>query len=372
MKKIRLISIIFIIICLFVSADFSVCAVTDSAAASVVIDGFTGEIIYSKNCDMRLPMASTTKIMTSLLLCEYGNLEREIKVTDQMVRVEGSSMGLLPGDTVSLKGLLYGMLLASGNDAANTTAFVVGGGLENFGRLMNNKAEELGLLNTHFVTPSGLDSDGHYSSAYDLAKLAAYALNNNDFKAAASSQSAVLYYGNEPYRRTLTNHNKLLKSYRGLIGVKTGFTKKSGRCLVTAAERDGKRVVAVTLNDKNDWEDHKNLLDYGFSKLVITDVNLPKKIKLSVVGGKKTQVTVILPRVSVSTAGDKEITYKILAEPFIYAPVKKGEKVAVLNIYCDNKILKSVNLTAESNVEIKKYTRYQKFKNIFLKILYSV
>lgn len=352
--------------------DFSASAVTDSAKASVVIDGFTGEIIYSKNCDVRLSMASTTKIMTALLLCEYGNLEREIKVTDQMVRVEGSSMGLLPGDTVSLKGLLYGMMLASGNDAANTTAFVVGGSIENFSRMMNEKAAELGLLNTSFVTPSGLDSEGHYTTAYDLARLAAYALNNEDFKAAASSESAVLYYGNEPYRRTLTNHNKLLKSYDGLIGVKTGFTKKSGRCLVTAAERDGKRIVAVTLNDKNDWQDHKNLLDYGFSQLVTTCVKTDDSIGISVVGGKKDKINVTVPDVLVNTVGEKKLTYRILSEPFVYAPVKKGDKVAVLNIYADGKLIKSIDLKSDTNVQKESYTKQQKFKAIFLKILYSV
>jgi len=362
----------FLVIICFVSAGFSVSAVSDSAKASVVINASTGEIIYSKNCEERLPMASTTKIMTALLLCEYGNLEREISVTDQMVRVEGSSMGLLPGDTVSLKGLLYGMLLASGNDAANTTAFVVGGNIQNFSRMMNDKAAELGLLNTNFVTPSGLDSEGHYTTAYDLARLAAYALNNKDFKAAASSENAVLYYGNEPYRRTLTNHNKLLKSYDGLIGVKTGFTKKSGRCLVTAAEREGKRIVAVTLNDKNDWEDHKNLLDYGFSQLVTTKLKTTDGIEISVVGGRKNKIDVKIPDITVTTVGEKKLTYKILSESFVYAPIKKGERVAVLNVYADEKLIKSVDLKANTGVEKQSYTQHQKFKSIFLKILYSV
>lgn len=372
MKYFLKLSSVFFIILYSLSTVFCVSAVSDSAKASVVIDAFSGEIIYSKNCEERLSMASTTKIMTALLLCEYGNLEREIKVSREMVTVEGSSMGLLPDDTVSLKGLLYGMLLASGNDAANATAFVVGGSLENFSLLMNTKAAELGLKNTHFVTPSGLDSEGHYTTAYDLARLAAYALNNEDFKNAASSESAVLYYGNEPYRRTLTNHNKLLKSYDGLIGVKTGFTKKSGRCLVTAAERDGKRIVAVTLNDKNDWEDHKNLLDYGFSQLVTTKVQCVESIDISVVGGNKDKITVKVPDVTINTVGEKKVTYKIEAYPFIYAPVKKGEKVAVLNIYSDEKLIKSVDLKSDTDVEKQECTKYQKFKSIFLNMLCSV
>lgn len=374
MKRIfAFITAFFAIICFNICGDFSVSAVSDSAKASVVIDAFTGEIIYSKNCDECLPMASTTKIMTALLLCEYGSLDREIKVTKEMVTVEGSSMGLLPDDTVTLKGLLYGMMLPSGNDAANSTAYVVGGSIEKFVEMMNEKASFLGLKNTHFETPSGLDAEGHYTTAYELAKLAAYALNNNEFKAAVQADSAVLYYGNPPYRRTLTNHNKLLKSYDGLIGVKTGFTKKSGRCLVTAAERDNKRIVAVTLNDGNDWQDHKNLLDYGFSRLVTTNLETKEKVlKFSVVGGNKNKISVNVPEISVTTVGQKNITYEITCEPFLYAPINEGQKVAVLNIYADGKYSKSVDLKSATNVNLQKNTRYQKFKNIFLKIFYSI
>lgn len=372
-RTVALITAFLTIICFDLCGVFTVSAVSDSAKASVVIDAFSGEIIYSKNCDEQLPMASTTKIMTALLLCEYGNLDREIKVTKEMVTVEGSSMGLLPQDTVTLRGLLYGMMLPSGNDAANSTAFVVGGSIEKFARMMNEKAALLGLKNTHFVTPSGLDAEGHYTTAYELAKIAAYALNNAEFKAAAKSDSAVLYYGNEPYRRTLTNHNKLLKSYDGLIGVKTGFTKKSGRCLVTAAERDNKRIVAVTLNDANDWEDHKNLLDYGFSQLVTTNLNITEKaLQICVVGGNKNDVNVNIPSITVNTVGEKSITYEISCDPFVYAPIKKGQKMGTLKVYADGEYIKSVDLSAASQVDVQKHTKYQKFKNIFLKIFYSV
>ena len=206
-----------------------------SAKAAVLINGDTGEIIYSYNENEKLPMASTTKIMTALILCETADLSEEITVTADMLKVEGSSMGLLAGDRVTYHDLLYGMMLASGNDAANVTAISIAGSVEKFAKMMNRRAEELGLKNTHFVTPSGLDADGHYTTAYDLALLAAFALKNEDFAKAASSKSAVLNYGNPPYRRTLTNHNKLLSSFEGAVGVKTGFTKKSGRCLVSAA-----------------------------------------------------------------------------------------------------------------------------------------
>ena len=246
MKKI----VALVIICTIISLPVS--AVSSSAKAAAVINGDTGEALYAQNADMRLPMASTTKIMTSLLLCEHGNLRNEITVTADMLRVEGSSMGLLPGDTVTLHDLLYGMLLASGNDAANVTAIAISGSVTAFAELMNKRAAELGLKNTHFVTPSGLDAEEHYTTARELALLAAFALKNEEFAKAAASKTATLCYGNPPYKRTISNHNKLLKLYDGAIGVKTGFTKKSGRCLVSAARRDGKLAVAVTLCDPDD------------------------------------------------------------------------------------------------------------------------
>lgn len=360
-------------LCLNVGGCVKVSAVSSSAVAAAVIYADTGEIIYSKNCEERLPMASTTKIMSALLLCEYGNLDREIKVTREMVTVEGSSMGLLPDDIVTLRGLLYGMMLPSGNDAANATAHVVGGSVEGFIELMNKKALELGLNNTHFVTPSGLDAEGHYTTAYELALLAAKALENSDFLAAASAKSAVLYYGNPPYRRTLTNHNKLLGSYEGLIGVKTGFTKKSGRCLVTAAERDGKRIIAVTLHDSNDWQDHKVLLDYGFSQIKSQDV-LPEteSITLSVVGGEQNSVTAKIPAVTVNTVGEKQLETTLLSEDFLYAPIKAGQNVGTLCIYSDGVLLKKVDIKADKAVPLIKNSKKEKFKNIFLDILSAI
>ena len=210
MKKKRFFAVLIIISLITLPFSFKASAVSNSAKAAVVINGDTGEVIYAKNQSERLPMASTTKIMTGLLLCEYGNLDREITVTDEMVRVEGSSMGLLCGDKVTLHDLLYGLMLASGNDAANTIAIVIAGSCQKFAEMMNNKAKEIGLSNTSFVTPSGLDDQNHYSTAYDMALLTKYALKNADFAAAVSSKSATLNYGNPPYRRTLTNHNKLL------------------------------------------------------------------------------------------------------------------------------------------------------------------
>jgi len=214
MKKTALFVLIFsLLIC-----NFSICVSADknlsvSAKAAVLICMDTGEILFQKSATQKLPMASTTKIMTSLILAEQPDLSKTVKVTKKMVAVEGSSMGLLDGDTVSYRDLLYGMLLASGNDAANTTAYVLGGGIEGFAKIMNERAKQIGLKNTNFVTPSGLDDESHYTTAYDLALLTSVALKNTAFYTACSSKQAVLYYGNPPYKRTLTNHNKLLGNY---------------------------------------------------------------------------------------------------------------------------------------------------------------
>ncbi len=321
-------------------------ALSVSAKGAVVINGDTGEIIFSQNEKARLPMASTTKIMTGLLLCEYGNLEKEITVTDQMVRVEGSSMGLLPGDKVTLRDLLYGLMLASGNDAANTIAIVVGETVENFAVMMNSKAQEIGLKNTNFVTPSGLDDENHYTTAYDLALLTKYAMQNETFAAAVGCQSATLCYGNPPYRRTLTNHNKLLKMVDGCVGVKTGFTKKSGRCLVSAVKRNGKFVIAVTLNDPNDWDDHKQMLEYGLSTIKQTEISPQNtRYEIPVISGEKQSILVAIPPFLINSTETDGFSCEVYLPCFVYAPVKKGEILGKAvykqngNIIAENQIL---------------------------------
>ena len=362
------------ILCLL-SFGFKVGAISTSARAAIVISGDTGEVIYSQNAEEKLPMASTTKIMTALLLCEEGDMEKVITVTDQMVRVEGTSMGLLAGDKVSFKALLYGMLLASGNDAANVTAYALGGTIDGFVKRMNTKAKELGLLNTHFETPSGLDGDEHYTTAYDLAMLTKVCMVNPLFYQVASSKSATLEYGNPPYRRTLTNHNKLLKTYDGAVGVKTGFTKKSGRCLVSCAERDGKRIIAVTLNDPDDWKDHTNLLDYGFSKVKTVEISPEKKeYEVPVVSGSVESLKVNIESFSVNTLDDKGFTYEINLPAFVYAPIKAGEVIGNITYYKNGAVIKSREIKAtesvESNVPKKDFwdSACENFKYIFLKI----
>ena len=312
--------------CLCLVSAFSFKAKCISARSCVVICGETGEVIYGENENFRMPMASTTKIMTGLLLCEYGNLDREIVTTKEMVTVEGSSMGLLEGDTVSLKALLYGLLLASGNDAANTIAIVVGGSVENFVDMMNERAEKLGLEDTHFETPSGLDGDTHYTTCYELSLIAREAMKNEEFAKAVSTGSIRLAYGNPPYSRTITNHNRLLKSYDDVVGIKTGFTKKSGRCLVSAARRDGKFVIAVTLDAPDDWRDHRYLLDLGLDSVSVVDIKPePHKISIPVISGEEDYIESGMNGIQICAKKNAKVKCEVNIKPYIIAPVKKGE-----------------------------------------------
>ncbi len=347
MKKL----VCFVLVCVFFAFSFNVSAVSTSAKAAILINADTGEVIYEQNSQEKLPMASTTKIMTALLLCEKGEMEKEITVTAEMVRVEGTSMGLLAGDKVSHKALLYGMLLASGNDAANVTAYSLGGTVDGFVKMMNERAAELGLLNTHFETPSGLDGAEHYTTAADLAALAAVCLKNPLFAEAAASKTATLYYGNPPYRRTLTNHNKLLKTFDGAIGVKTGFTKKSGRCLVSAAEREGKRVIAVTLKDPNDWADHTALLNYGLERVQTTEIGPEQsEYTIPVIGGNSS-LNLNVEGMTATSLDSNGFSYKINLPHFVYAPVKKGEAVGEIIYYKNEKEIGRNDITADKNIE---------------------
>lgn len=342
----------FSLILLAAVLSLPVCAVSTSAKAAAVINGDTGELIFEQNADEKLPMASTTKIMTALILCEMCDLSKEITVTEEMLRVEGSSMGLLAGDRVTFHDLLYGMLLASGNDAANVTAFAVAGGTAEFAELMNARAAELGLKSTRFVTPSGLDAEGHFTTARELALLAAHALKNESFAAAAASKSATLCYGNPPYKRSLTNHNKLLSLFEGAIGVKTGYTKKSGRCLVSAARQNGKLAIAVTLNDPNDWADHTALLNYGLKEIKQT-VYSPKisACVLPVIGAASDEaLEIAIEPHSFNTLNTESISCKIHLPRFVYAPIASGEKLGTAEYYLGDRLIATDCLTSPRDI----------------------
>ncbi len=324
-----------------------------SAQSAILMCVNSREVLFSKNENKHLPMASTTKIMTSLIALETATPDREITVTRDMVSVEGTSMGLKEGDSVSLLELVYGMMLQSGNDAANTVAYVLGGSPDGFADLMNKRAKEIGMENTNFVTPSGLDDKNHYSTAYDMALLAAECIKNPQFRFISSTKTARLSYGNPPYSRSLTNHNKLLWRYSDSIGIKTGFTKKSGRCLVSAAERDGIILVAVTLNAGDDWNDHISMFEYGFSKCKAGEYCCDlSDVSLKIVGGDKSDVPLKLSRNCVYLS-DMLCTYKLYVKPFEYAPVNIGETVGYALFYCDNRLIDEIPIITDGVVSRK-------------------
>ncbi|MGN0613804.1 MAG: D-alanyl-D-alanine carboxypeptidase family protein [Porcipelethomonas sp.] len=325
-----------------------------SAKACVLIEEKTGKILYEKNSGEKLPMASTTKIMTTLLCLESGGLDDYFVVDSQAIRVEGSSMGLKEGDAVTKRALCYGMLLPSGNDAANAAAVKIGGSIEKFAEMMNERAAEIGMTRTCFVTPSGLEGEGHGSSAYDMALLAREALKNPDFCEICSQQTAKVCFGNPPFDRWLKNTNKLLGMYEGVKGVKTGFTDEAGRCLVSACERDGVSLICVTLNDKNDWDDHMKVYDYGFSLIKPLELSSDETFSLKIAGGTKDEISV-KPEGKVLIGDDGDMTGGISSEiilpAFAYAGIKQGETVGELVWYYDGRSVGSVPLKAAENAE---------------------
>lgn len=339
-------------------------ALSTKAAAAVVLDIATGEVLYEKNPNERMSIASTTKIMTALVVLENASLKKVHTVTADEAQIEGSALGIGAGNVISVENLLYGLLLVSGNDAAYALAGATSGSVDSFVALMNKKAEELRLENTHFSNPAGLSDDNHYSSAYDMALLTSYALQNKTFSkiCALSDYEIALISPNK--KIYLHNHNRLLSDYKGCIGVKTGYTERAGRCLVSAAKRNGQTLIAVTLNDSDDWKDHKKLLDYGFSlsEKYICDVS---QIRIPVVGAIKSSLEVYgsgevyIPKTCV-----KRVKLIIISNHFLYAPIKKGEAVAKAKLFCNSRQILEVNLYSKESLKV-----YRGSKSLFGKVI---
>lgn len=320
-----------------------------SAEACVLIEASTGKVLYDKRAREKRSIASTTKIMTTLLCLESGGLDDWFVVDPDAIRIEGSSMGLTEGDAVTKRALCYGMMLPSGNDAATATAVRLAGSVEAFAARMNARAKEIGMSHTCFVTPSGLEAKGHGSCAYDMALLTRTALQNEDFAAICSQSRAKVTFGNPPYDRWLTNTNKLLTSCEGVIGVKTGFTDEAGRCLVSACERGGIRLICVTLHAPGDWQDHAALYDYGFSTVESMPIPLPTDLAVPVVGGQSDCVNVYAkePLCIGTDNGDlSAVTTRVCLPPFVYAPVNKGDPVGTLCYFYEGRAMAELPLYA--------------------------
>lgn len=323
-----------------------------SAVSAILIEAQTGTVLYEKNADEKRAMASTTKIMTAILTIEAGDLDSEFVVDSYAIRVEGTSMGLLEGDRVSRRDLLYGILLPSGNDAANAAAVSVGGSIGSFVELMNSKAAELGLTSTHFVTPSGLDADGHCTTARDLARLTAYAMKNEVFRDIVCCSQAQVEFGNPPYMRTLYNSNKMLTRYDGAIGVKTGFTDNARRCLVSAAQRDGVTLIAVTLNAGDDWNDHTKMLDYGFTRVYSYPLELSCNSRVAVAGtGESVGVSADAAQISLLPEQRERLTRRVLLPQFVYGSVRQGMRLGEIEFLLDGQVVMTCPLYADSSIK---------------------
>ncbi len=349
MKKLCILCAVFSILHILIP---SACATPGvSASSAVLMEAENGTVLVDVNAHRQMPMASTTKILTALVAFEHCNISDTVVVSEKAVGVEGSSVYLKAGETLTMEELLYALLLESANDAAAAIAFAVAGDIPSFADLMNETALEIGLTESHFTNPHGLDDEQHYTTAYDLALLTRYALLNPDFARIVSTYKTTIPMNGAEGTRVLVNHNKMLKSYEGAIGVKTGYTRRSGRCLVSAAERDGVTMIAVTLSAPDDWRDHTALLDYGFS--LYTSVPLAAvgeyRCTLPCLGADLSEITAS-NHAEVSTVLPKNhgaITVRFLANRPIAAPILLGDEVGELVFICDGKEIARVPLCAD-------------------------
>ena len=339
-----------------------------SAKSAVLIDAGSGRVLYEHNSYERLPMASTTKIMTGLIACESGKLNETVKVSPFASGTEGSSLWLKVGERQTLENLTYGLMLKSGNDAAVAIAEHLGGSVDAFALLMNEKAKKIGAISTHFENPHGLDAEGHFTTAYDLAIIAREAMKTDKFREIVSTKNYKIPMQGEKWDRALKNHNKLLWRYDGCNGVKTGFTKKCGRCLVSSASRGNEEFICVTLNAPDDWNDHTYLLDYGFNNFENVNVFEKGEIAESVTYDKKYKRKVNLicgEGFNIAVGKNDNITTRIEKKKIKY-PAKKGTLAGYGYIYCNGEEVGKIPLITEK--EIKKINLFDKIRFLLAKI----
>ena len=336
-----------------------------SAKAASLYEPETKKFLYSKNMHTKLPMASTTKIMTALLALEHLDTDKTVFIDDSAIGIDGSSIYLEHDEYMSAESLIYALMLSSANDAAVALACEISGSVNEFSILMNEKADSLGLTDTHFKNPHGLDESEHYTSAHDLAIITAEALKNSKFKEICSTAKKEIESSLKT--RVLINHNKLLKLYDGCIDVKTGYTEKSGRSLVGAADKDNLTLISVTINAPDDWNDHKKLLDFGFSnihaKYLLNDSEF--QVSIPILNGEKKEI-MLQPKDSVKIIYDgimPSIKKEIFLNGYLIAPVSNGDVVGKIIFKENNKIISTTDIIAKETVnEIKKRSFSERFK----------
>lgn len=342
------------------------CIAEETKGAYILMECDTRQVIKSENEDVCLPIASTTKIMTALVAVENAKLDDVFTATKNAQCQEGSSIYLREGDRMSVENLLYGLMLNSGNDAAVALAEGVSGNTEAFCRLMNEKAKEIGCKNTNFKNPNGLHEDGHYSTAYDMALIMAYAMKNEELAKIMATKRYTIDDGEGIVY--LKNHNKLLWQYEYCTGGKTGFTKAAGRCLVTSAEKDGVRLVAVTLNCPDDWKEHKALFDYGFE--TVKDTKVIEKgsiLATKVINGKKVNLIAAEDaKIPLIDGKKRNITGKIhLKEK--NTDIKIGENLGYAKIYYNDYPVTSIAVKSGQNVKKAPFSGFDFIKKLILK-----
>lgn len=330
--------------------------ISTGASSSALYNPDTKTFLYQSNANKRLPMASTTKIVTALIAIETLNLDEAVRVPREAVGIEGSSLYLKEGDELFVKDLIYGVLLQSANDAATVLALRISGSIPAFANMMNERVAMIGTTDTNFENPHGLDSEIHYTTAHDLSLISAEALSNETFREIVSTYKYSFKLGDAT--RTVVNHNKLLKLFDGCIGVKTGFTKKSGRCLVSAAERNGVTLVAVTLNDPDDWRDHESMLEYGFNTLETVNLNtlvtLPDSIPT--ISADYQRVKIALSRGTIIKMKDETLAFSLDLPSYICTDVKSGDKVGALHVAINGRY-ETVDIIASDDVTIKRTSK---------------
>lgn len=357
-KKLFL-AVVFSAIFIFTSVNSAlvlICSAIDepsvSAYSAILINASTNEVVYAKNADDTRSMASTTKIMTAILAIESGKMQDEVEITRDMVGAEGTSIGLTQGYKMTLETLVYGLLLESGNDAANAVAIFLAGTTEDFAVMMNEKAEEIGMTGTNFVTPSGLDDDQHYTTAYDMALLASYAVKNEVFCQICSTSSIQVSYIEPEKYVTFSNHNSFLDAYDGAFGIKTGYTTKSGRCLVTAVEKDGVVLIAVTLNASDDWNDHAKMYDYGFEVTQSYTVQIQSINTIDVYGSVNSSINVGLSLLEYTYSGMRlidEFEQMVYLPSIIYAPINEGDILGWIELYYEGEVVETIEIYAQED-----------------------
>ncbi|GIP37516.1 D-alanyl-D-alanine carboxypeptidase DacB [Paenibacillus sp. J31TS4] len=321
-------------------------AVTTNAEASALIDVQSGRLLYEKQPDKQMKIASLTKIMTAIVAIEEGKLSDRVTVSKAAFGKEGSSIYLKLGEQMSLHDLLYGMMLRSGNDAATAIAEHVGGSVEGFAFLMNQKAQEIGMRNSQFKNPHGLDEAGHYSTARDMALLTAYALRNPVFQEIVKTEMKKVARPEEKWDAVWRNKNKMLYLYPGADGVKTGYTKTAGRCLVSSATKNGQQLAVVTLSDPDDWADHKRLFDYGFEHYPLaTVIKQGDKAADGILFGRSFRYPLL-------EGEEKQLTEQLVLEKPESAAYRLGDRGRV-ELSLDGRLIGSVPLYSEGSTRIR-------------------